>query len=374
MTKPIKDVSAEDREEPATIIVSNRRPPATGGGPMGVLRLIAEYVASDGSAAQREVPTLLGSHSTKLANALEEFPEPRRDLMSRYRLLRSHISSGARTRYLQFEFPFASLALRLRYPRQVHLAISEHSRGGVDVERRTTREPLAKRVHATLMTRISHTIADEIIWPSYAAIEVFIAHHAWAERQRSKHRVIHNGVPNAASTGRTDRHPTSFDIAIVASSAPEKNVPRLIEMIDQAAGKIETPVRIRWVGGPTEHTQTTERTPVDLMGIVKPVAVSEILDTSTALVTFPKSTIFDLSILEAMARGLPVLAPRLPGFIEALGEDYPLYFSTVDELSSHLNYLSDPAHAEAIGTELKRRFQQRFTVERMTRAYLHGGS
>lgn len=45
-------------------------------------------------------------------------------------------------------------------------------------------------------------------------------------------------------------------------------------------------------------------------------------------------------VLECIARGTPVLTNKLPGNIEYLGEDYPLFFSTLEEANEKANDLA----------------------------------
>jgi hypothetical protein len=44
----------------------------------------------------------------------------------------------------------------------------------------------------------------------------------------------------------------------------------------------------------------------------------------------------DTTVVECIARNTPILINRLPGVVEYLGEDYPFYYSSLDEAEAKL--------------------------------------
>lgn len=339
---------------------------------MGVLRLISSFAETEEGVLLASTPVIVGERYTTLSELLgvSEKQDQPVQISKRIRRLLSALPKTERTRVLQFEFPRSSLVAKVLHPKQIHLAISEHSRGGVDVERRTTSERRLKRIEATIMTRLSHGIADEIIWPSRAAADEFTKHHKWAARHRPKHRIVHNGVfaPHESKPSHESR--AKLRLAIVASSAPEKNVTELLAMINAASEGLREKPEVCWVGGESAVDQELANIDLRLLGVQPLPVVHTLLSASDALITFPVNTIFDLSILEAMARGVPVIARRLPGFVEALGENYPFYVDSADSIRECLHALSDERRISTIGDSLAHRFHNRFTVRQMAHKYL----
>ena len=78
---------------------------------------------------------------------------------------------------------------------------------------------------------------------------------------------------------------------------------------------------------------------------------------------------FSLSVLEAMAAGLPIVASRVTGTSEAVAHGESGLIVTkgaVDEMAQAISsLLADPARAQQFGAKGRERIQQLFTRERM---------
>ncbi len=77
-----------------------------------------------------------------------------------------------------------------------------------------------------------------------------------------------------------------------------------------------------------------------------------------------------LVVLEAMAMGLPVVASRIGGVVEALGAEYPWLpeAGAPIELAARIEeVLAHPRRARAIGRANRARFEAQFTAHRMAR-------
>ena len=92
---------------------------------------------------------------------------------------------------------------------------------------------------------------------------------------------------------------------------------------------------------------------------------------------FVLSSLFEglpLAVLEAMSIGLPVVATRIGGVVDALGSDHP-YLAEAGNPGSLaqtiLHALTDRAQRETAGSLARRRFQRLFSAERMASETAH---
>ncbi|WP_275791194.1 glycosyltransferase [Pararhizobium gei] len=75
-----------------------------------------------------------------------------------------------------------------------------------------------------------------------------------------------------------------------------------------------------------------------------------------------------LAVLEAMSIGLPVIATRIGGTIEALGSQHPLLAEPGNPASlaaTLIRALNEPEHTKAVGQAGQRRFRADFSAQRM---------
>jgi glycosyltransferase involved in cell wall biosynthesis len=74
-------------------------------------------------------------------------------------------------------------------------------------------------------------------------------------------------------------------------------------------------------------------------------------------------------VFEAMAMGLPVVAPALAGNVELLGESYEGLVAPRDDVEGYAERLArlsdDPGHARELGAGLRERVRERFSLRRM---------
>ena len=78
------------------------------------------------------------------------------------------------------------------------------------------------------------------------------------------------------------------------------------------------------------------------------------------------------AVLEMMSHGLPVVASNIPGNIDALGSDYPLFFEAgnADDLAKQFSCLVNSRSCwEEIGNRNQERIKEHFTVPNMINQY-----
>jgi glycosyltransferase involved in cell wall biosynthesis len=165
-----------------------------------------------------------------------------------------------------------------------------------------------------------------------------------------------------------------FIAITVARFTPQKNHALLIDAAQRVV-PISPHVRFLFVGdGPERSTVEKAVAAKGLAGTVTFLGErDDVPDLLTAADLFVLPSHFEgmpLAVLEAMAIGLPLVATRIGGTCEALGEDYPWLVAPDDSA-----FLS-AAIIEALGTEQRRRdlgqrnrqrFEERFCAERMGR-------
>lgn len=186
----------------------------------------------------------------------------------------------------------------------------------------------------------SFTLSDKLVMPLYDKIVALAQPHAdYIERvasiESSRISIIHNGVdtdrfkpPDSEGErrllrGRLGIPDDSFVIVIVAALRPEKNHEMLIRSIRSIPGAPESRLLIVGEGREAqklhalvEESGLSDR--VEFMGGRRDV--NEVLAASDLFVlcSHPVVETFPLSLLEAMASGLPVVATRVGSVDEIL--------------------------------------------------------
>jgi hypothetical protein len=69
---------------------------------------------------------------------------------------------------------------------------------------------------------------------------------------------------------------------------------------------------------------------VEIISYLDPAGYDDLLSSSLVFLDLYDTTVNN-TVIECIVRGTPLLCNRLPGLVELLGEDYPLFFSTLEE-------------------------------------------
>jgi glycosyltransferase involved in cell wall biosynthesis len=154
---------------------------------------------------------------------------------------------------------------------------------------------------------------------------------------------------------------------------PEKGIDRMLRAIAECRNRgIE--LRLRIAGCETslsrdllrlrEELQVAQN--VKFLGSIPHEQILQEMRQADLILACPRVVVFDLSLLEAMAAGRPILTTRLAGNVEALGPDYPGYFANDEELAPTLiRILGESALLDRMGRMNKARFEKEFTLEAM---------
>jgi glycosyltransferase involved in cell wall biosynthesis len=188
--------------------------------------------------------------------------------------------------------------------------------------------------------------------------------------QPSRVCTIHNGIPDTDLRAQPDR-PGVIRITMVARCAPPKDQPLLVRAL---SGINVMPWRLDLVGdGPTRPEVQAE---IERLGVGDRVTllgtrseIPEFLAEAHVLALVSSYEGFPLSVLEGMRAGLPVIASRVGGVIEAVvHEETGLLVPQGDEeslRSALFRLISDPKLRLRFGNAGRRRFEKHFTLEQM---------
>ena len=103
---------------------------------------------------------------------------------------------------------------------------------------------------------------------------------------------------------------------------------------------------------------------VDLIQHLDPEAFDELLSCSVVFLDL-YDTVTNNTVIECIVRCTPLVCNRLPALVELLGEDYPLFFSTLEEAARKAE---DPSLIAAAAKHLQAISKAPFTGEYFARS------
>jgi glycosyltransferase involved in cell wall biosynthesis len=194
--------------------------------------------------------------------------------------------------------------------------------------------------------------------------------------------IVPTGVPRPAPTlGREDARarlgvrPDEFLACMVASLRPEKRVLDFVAAIEQAAEQ-DGRVRAVVVGGGLELPALIDRVqrtaaPVTVLGERDPVA--DVLVAADAACLSSRHEVLPLSLLEAAALGLPLVATRVGGVGAVVRDGITGYLVPPGDPAALARTLvrlaGAPGLRRQLGEAARQLYEQEFTVARMVDAY-----
>lgn len=387
------------------ILASHGRPVRSAGGPARVsYELLKRFVEEgpDGGASYLDLRTGTLYHLRSLGElegiAREEYLSPsglQKAVQTALGLLGSSAEGVARKwfyRYLVYRIARqmaqghgnllhihgVSPTLANLSPFRFPVVWSEHSKGSVLREHHMLHgEPPRGELLRSLQRTYEKLLQEShrITFPSWAAVHLFEEYTRW-EVPRERLRIVYNGLsdPLAQYADIPREEPSHGLVVTVAQHVPEKG----LDLALKALVHSERPWRWLVLGQETPWTERLKeevqrhsgKVQVRLMGSLPHREAMGWLYRAGVVLATQRVAIFDLAILEAMALGKPIVATRVGGNVEALGEDYPLLAQEVEELASALQRVyDDPTMAQELGERNRRRFLEGFTLEAMERAY-----
>ena len=179
-------------------------------------------------------------------------------------------------------------------------------------------------------------------------------------------------TPRDATRGALGIGPADVLLLCIARFTAQKDHGSLIEACAQLHAQGRT-VRLALVGdGPDRMARQAQVASAALEGILFLGMRDDVGDLLAAADLLVLPSLFEglpLVVLEAMAAGLPVVATRIGGTVEALGAEHPFLCEAgnPDDLARALSAaLGNPASARMCAEAQRDRFDSQFTAERMT--------
>jgi glycosyltransferase involved in cell wall biosynthesis len=188
-------------------------------------------------------------------------------------------------------------------------------------------------------------------------------------------RIVPNGVAPVEGEARARDPSAPFVVVAAGRLDPVKDYPSLIRAFARMDGRGPDD-RLVLVGDGPEKNRLAEvareagvPSQVEMPGMVRPV--EPVYARADAFVQSSFYEGMSNTLVEAMAAGIPVVATRVGGNADVVGDAGLLYPSGADDaLAAHLSFLrSRPDQALALGQRARERVRREFTFERMVRGY-----
>lgn len=279
--------------------------------------------------------------------------------------------------HLQNALPTAIVPDSILTQKNLRVVWTEHSKGGItreweQLEGHQVRKLLSYQV---FQERYSFLIdrCDRIVFPSWGAVNLFESYNC-LHIPRDKLAVIYNGVedPFKQNGNPISSSITSGLFVTVAEHVPEKGLDIALE------GLTLLKRDWRWciIGGTTDWTNTLVDKAyrmdvlnhIQFLGRLPHRQVLELVAKAEAVIMTQRVAVFDLAIIEAMALGKAIFATPVGGNVEALGEAYPLFINSPEDLSRAIEAMSHK-DLQRIGERNRERYQAHFTKEAMVNSY-----
>lgn len=208
----------------------------------------------------------------------------------------------------------------------------------------------------------------EVVVPSRALEKA-----AMAQWGLKRVRRIENGVDFDKLQGGKRGHNDALVVGSLGALRPEKNYLRLIEAF--RAADTENHARLEIFGRGPEH-QALLTAARDDPRISLPGPTAETADAYARFDVFALSSDTEqapISLMEAMAAGLPVVATNVGDIAEMVADENLSYITPIGDEEAYMHALSqmlqNPSARAAIGAANRRKAKEAFSQDRMVAAY-----
>jgi hypothetical protein len=267
---------------------------------------------------------------------------------------------------------------------RVRVVHTEHMKGGSTRELIQSHGEVIREYPSFKLLREQYSYllehVDVFVFPSFGAIDLFEEENGpLCAELRKKITVLHSGVEVNGTGAESTSTCSDKRLFAIAQHVPEKGLDRMLRAVAQAKDQGYR-LSLRIAGGETASSPTLYALQEDLglnaeisfLGMISHAQILKEIREADLFIACPRVVVFDLSLLEAMALGKPVLTSELPGNIEALGSDHPGYFASDDELPFVLvKLLNDSSLLSSMGRSNRQRYEKEFTLELMANRHWH---
>lgn len=226
-------------------------------------------------------------------------------------------------------------------------------------------------------------IADIITFPSKSAMNLLIEDFPQLEDMiRSKSKIIYTGIPDPLCLiGRetlTTEQKLRSKVINIGNHIPDKGVDLALYVFRsllEMSGKNLQFINFGKYSSETPNLYNLAKKlgikeKVLFKGVVPYKEVLKSISEALVVIHTPKRVVFDLSLLEVIALGVPVIATRVLGNEEALGIEYPLLVPVDNPHLSQEQIKILFEKEEEIGRYLRLRYEKNFTVSKMLEEYV----
>jgi glycosyltransferase involved in cell wall biosynthesis len=231
-------------------------------------------------------------------------------------------------------------------------------------------------------------VSDILTFPSESAMELLLNDYPRLEYLiRDKAKIIYTGIPDpkahleGTNSSNTEGFSSTRNLIVVniGNHIPDKGVDIALRtfriLVDMSRLNLQF-VNMGMHGPETnrlyllaQELRLADR--VLFVGVVPFKELLKILNEAFVALHTPRKVVFDLSLLEIMGLGKPVIATLVKGNLEALGITYPLFVSPNSPTLSQDQVNLLLSESRSIGNKLRSRYEANFTLCKMVERYVN---